>query len=152
MTPLTFVEPVDQGSWSPTSVTVPYVVRAGNTIYITQYFAYSQAELDALIDLEFRRPAVNSQTGQEERDSNVDFGDYFQNVNGVCVGDYWTDLPNHIDYFSEEQNSLGCSNEEAAFRDEEFELYVDDPSELVVDKPYYITIKFYVHNDDLNND
>lgn len=160
--PLTPVDPVDQRSWVPTKVNVPFVTRSGNAIYFTQFFTYEQAELDALnavpatLAWEFRRPEVNPKTGVEIDGSNVDYGDYWQNVNGVCVGEYWTNLPSHTDKFVEESNSIGCQplypDNPLAPNNEEFELYVDDPTQLIADKAYYITIKFYIHQGYLNSE
>lgn len=160
--PLTLVDPVDQGSWAPTKVNVPFVTRSGNAIYFTQFFTYEQAELDALnavrgtLAWEFRRPEVDTDTGLERDESNLDYGDYWQNVNGVCKGQYWTNLPSTSDEFVEESNSPGgCQspyfNNPLAPDNEEFELYVDKTSQLVAGKVYYITIKFYIHEEYLNN-
>jgi len=161
--PFTSVDPVDQASWSPTRVSVPAVWRNGNIIYFMQYFAYEQAELDALnaapatLAWEFRRPEVNPGTGEEIEETNVDFGDYWQSVNGKCVGgEYWTNLPNHSDRFVEESNWFripGCEpNNPAVSQNEEFELYVKDTTQLVADKMYYIVIKFHIHDEYLNSD
>lgn len=157
--PFTSVDPVDQASWSPTRVSVPAVWRNGNVVYFTQYFTYEQAELDALINLdatlawEFRRPDVNDQTGNEIGDTNVDFGDYLKIVDiNTCKGEYWTNLPSATDKFSEEKNGIYGCYQEPSFRDEEFELYVDDPGQLDAGKVYYITLKFYIHDEYLNNE
>lgn len=161
--PLTWVDPVDQGSYAPTKVNAPFVTRDDNTIYFTQMFTYEQAELDALnampatLAWEFRRPAVDIKTGVEVDGSNVDYGDYWQSVNGICAGEYWTNLPNHSDKFVEESNwqSLpGCTPNNPSPtvpKNEEFELYVDNPTELIAGKVYYITIKFHIHNAYLNS-
>jgi hypothetical protein len=159
------VDPVDQGSWSPTKVSVPLVWRSGNLIYFFQYFTYEQAELDVLnavpatLAWEFRRPAVNPSTGAEVDGSNVDYGDYLQSVNGECIrGNYWINLPNHTDYYTEESNwqSIpGCRPNNpipTVPKNEEFELYVHDTKELVADKVYYVVIKFYIHEEFLNSD
>jgi len=158
---LTMVDPVDQGSWSPTTVNVPFVTRAGNTIYFAQFFTFEQAELDALINLnttfawEFRRPTVDTDTGIEE-DGNVDFGDYWRFMNGVCDGLSWTNLPtNPTDEYSEESNSIpGCEEKDEIgnLDDEEFEIFIKDPSALIAGKVYYVIVKFYIHNSYLNND
>jgi hypothetical protein len=153
--PFTDIDPVDQGSWAPTKVSVPLIWRSGNIIYFTQYFTYEQAELDALVNLnatlawEFRRPTIDPDG--VEQSGSVDYGDYWQSVNGVCVGgEYWTNLPNHSDKFVEESNSIsGChSNSQWS---EELEIYIDDPTELVAGKAYYITVKFYIHDGYLNS-
>jgi hypothetical protein len=162
VTPFTMIDPVDQASWGPTKTAITLVRRIGSVLYITQYFTYKQSELDALIDLnttfawEFRRPAVNTDTENEEKDSNVDFGDYWRFLNGVCDGEYWTNLPaNPTDEYSEEVNSIpGCEkqNEAGSYDDEEFELFIDKPSKLIADKLYFVTLKFYIHDNYLNND
>jgi hypothetical protein len=153
--PFMLFHPVDQASWAPTKVNVPTVWRSGgNVIYFSQQFVFEQAELDALINLnttlawEFRRPGVNPSTGVET-DSNVDFGDYFQNVDGECVGDYWTNLPSHTDDWSEETNLL-CPYQEL-LGNEEFEVFIDDPTQLIAGKVYYVVVKFYVHSEYLNS-
>jgi hypothetical protein len=99
---------------------------------------------------EFRRPQVDTDTGIEIDKTKVDYGDYWQSVNGVCERWYFTNLPNHSDRFTEESNSVGVCPHKLGWS-EEFELYVDDPSELVAGKAYYITIKFYIHNEYLNS-
>lgn len=155
------VDPVDQASWGPTKVNVPVVFRSGNVIYFLQHFMYEQAQLDALnavratLAWEFRRPEVNTDTGEEIDESNVDYGDYWQNVDGECMGDFWTNLPTASDEFVEESNSVDCTpkyfNNPLAPDNEEFELYVDDPTQLIAGKVYYIMIKFYVHAEYLNS-
>jgi len=159
--PFTNVDPVDQASWGPTIVNVPLIWRSGNVIYFTQYFTFDQVQLDALINLdttfawEFRRPTVDTDTGIEE-DGNVDFGDYWRFMNGVCDGESWTNLPiNATDEYSEESNLIpGCEgkNEPGNQDDEEFEIFIKNPSELIADKVYYVIVKFYVHDSYLNND
>lgn len=142
---------------------MPVVFRSGNTIYFIQHFIYEQAELDALnavpatLAWEFRRPQVDTNTGEEIKDTNVDYGDYWQSTNGICAGEYWTNLPNHTDYYSEENNwqSLpGCTPNNPSPtvpKNEEFELYVDDTTQLVAGKVYYIMIEFHIHDEYLNN-
>ena len=155
------VDPVDQASWGPTTVNVPVVWRSGNTIYFIQHFIYEQAELDVLINLdttlawEFRRPDVVPNTGVEIKDSNVDFGDYWNFRNGVCVGDYFTNLPNPTDEYSEESNLIpGCEDKDEIgnLDNEEFEVFIDDPTALIAGKVYYVLVKFYIHSSYLNND
>jgi len=155
------IDPVDQGSWAPTKVNVPVVFRSGNTIYFIQHFIYGQAELDALnavpatLAWEFRRPEVNPGTGEEIDGTNVDFGDYWQKVDGECKGDFWTNLPTASDKYVEESNSVECTpkyfNNPLAPDNEEFELYIDDPTQLIAGKVYYIMIKFYIHEEHLNS-
>jgi hypothetical protein len=162
VTPFTMVDPVDQASWGPTKTAITLVRRIGSILYITQYFAFDQEQLDALEDLdttfawEFRRPDVVPSTGIEIKDSNVDFGDYWRFMNGVCNGEYWTNLPaNPTDEYSEEVNSIpGCEDkdEPGSYDDEEFELFIDEPSKLIADKVYFVTLKFYIHSGYLNND
>lgn len=109
--------------------------------------------LDATLAWEFRRPDVNDQTGEEKENSNVDFGDYLKIVNiYTCKGEYWTNLPSVTDKFSEEKNGIYGCTQEPLFRDEEFELYVDNPGQLIAGKKYYITLKFYIHDEYLNNE
>ncbi len=159
--PFLLIDPVDQASWGPTKVNVPTVWRSGgNVIYFSQMFVFEQAELEALTNLnttvawEFRRPAVNASTGVEVTNSNVDFGDYWRFLNDVCVGEYWTNLPNPTDEYSEESNLIpGCENkdEPGNFDNEEFEVFVDDPSALIAGKVYWVVVKFYIHSSYLNN-
>ena len=134
------------------------VLSGAGTLNRRRFSVVKKQELDTLINLdaslawEFRRPAVNTDTGEEIEDSNVDFGDFWRSVGGECVyGDYWTNLPNHSEEFTEETNTLpGCS-QKPGNRNEELEIYIDKPAELEAGKLYYIAVKFYIHEEYLNS-
>jgi hypothetical protein len=161
VTPFALVDPVDQATWGPTKTSITTVTRYSNVLYITQYFTFDQAQLDALNEVpatlawEFRRPDVD-ENGVEISNSIVDYGDYWRSINGICAGEYYTNLPSHSDRFVEEYNWFwipGCEpNNPTVPQSEEFELYIDKPSKLVAGTIYFITIKFHVHDNYLNSD
>ncbi|MEW6568573.1 MAG: hypothetical protein AB1449_10500 [Chloroflexota bacterium] len=140
-----FIIPDDQGTWSPTSVSPPFILRSDDSFSIQQLFLWSAENLANFIGLDADFQWEFNRLGNE-------YLDYWSSEPPSCqVGMYWTDLPNPTDWFTEESDDLGlyCNILRRWSKpgsvidqswDEEFELKSQSPGDLESDRAYTVRV------------